>query len=152
MPLLKVKAEAKLLEGVKVKAKARNFEVTADEPEELGGTDTAMNPVELLLCSLGACQSIAARTFAKKLGVNFKDFWVEVEGELNTDGFMGKEGVRPGFSEIRYHFHIDTEEPREKVEKFVKYLEEHCPVGDSLANGVTLKLASLNIEGSQQTP
>jgi uncharacterized OsmC-like protein len=37
---------------------ARGFKVAVDEPKQLGGTDRAMNLVELLLCSLGGCMSI----------------------------------------------------------------------------------------------
>lgn len=148
MPLTTFKAQAHLQQGVQVKASARNFEVTIDEPKELGGTDTGMNPVEAVLCALGACQAIVARTYAGKFGINFDDFRVEVEGDLDTDGFMGKPGVRPGYSEIRYIFHIDTKEPKEKLEEFVKYIEEHCPVGDSLANTVSLKLDSI-VTGEQ---
>lgn len=41
-----------------------------------------------------------------KFHVQLDDFWVEVEGDLDTDGFMNKSDVRRGYSEIRYTFHI----------------------------------------------
>lgn len=94
-------AKAYLQEGVKVKVQSRHFEVTIDEPKELGGTDTGMNPVELMLCALGACQSIVARMFAKKFDIAFEDFWVELTGELDTDGFLHRaDDVRPGFQSM----------------------------------------------------
>lgn len=151
MPLTTFTATAHLQQGVQVKVKSRNFEVTIDEPKDLGGTDTGMNPVELVLCALGACQAIVARFYAGKFGVDFKDFRVELEGDLDTDGFMGKSDVRKGYSEIRYNIHIDTEEPREKIEEFVRFIENTCPVGDTLANTVTLKLNSIIIEGKPET-
>lgn len=45
------KATAHLQEGVQVKTKVRQFELIIDEPESLGGKDTGMNPVEVLLAS-----------------------------------------------------------------------------------------------------
>lgn len=54
------KATAHLEEGVRVVTQVRQFELVIDEPKSLGGTDTGMNPVEALLASLGACQSIVA--------------------------------------------------------------------------------------------
>ncbi|MBE6829194.1 MAG: OsmC family peroxiredoxin, partial [Ruminococcaceae bacterium] len=42
-------------EGLKVETNARGFKIVLDEPEDLGGTNTGMNPVEAILCSLGAC-------------------------------------------------------------------------------------------------
>lgn len=140
------KATANLQEGVKVLGKARNFEVTIDEPKELGGTDTGMNPVELVLVALGACQSIVARIYADRFNINLEDFWVEVEGELDPDGFMDKADVRPGFSDIRYNFHIKTDAPKEQVEKFVQFIEEKCPVGDTIENAVNLSRNKIIIE------
>lgn len=105
-----------------------------------------MNPVEALLGSLGACQSIVARVYAKKFNINLEDFRVEVEGDLDLDGFFKKADVRPGYSDIRYTFYIKTDAPRERVEEFVKFLEETCPVGDTIANLVNLKLNGIVIE------
>ncbi|WP_028551595.1 MULTISPECIES: OsmC family protein [unclassified Paenibacillus] len=146
MAITTFKATAHLQEGVVVKVRSRNFEFTIDEPKSLGGTDTGMNPVEALLGSLGACQSIVARVYAKKFNIRLDDFWVEVEGDLDLDGFFKKSDVRPGYSDIRYTFHIKTDAAREQVEEFVKFLEETCPVGDTVANLVNLKLSGIIIE------
>ena len=146
IPTTTFKASAHLQEGVVVKVSSRNFEFTIDEPKSLGGTDTGMNPVEALLGSLGACQSIVARVYAKKFDINLEDFRVEVEGDLDLDGFFKKSDVRPGYSDIRYTFYIKTDAPRERVEEFIQFLEETCPVGDSIANVVNLKLNRIVIE------
>ena len=151
MSLTTFKATAHLQKGVQVKVNSRNFEIIVDEPKELGGTDTGMNPVEMVLCALGACQSIVAASFAKKFGITFTDFRVELERDLDPDGFMGISDVRKGYSEIRYNIHIETDEPREKVEKFVEFIEATCPVGDTIANPVTTKLNNIIIE-SKKTP
>lgn len=146
MAIQTFKATAHLQQGVQVKVRSRNFEITIDEPKNLGGTDTGMNPVEALLGSLGACQSIVARFYASKFNVALQDFWVEVEGDIDLDGFLNKSDVRRGYLEIRYNFHIKTDAPREKVEEFVEFLERQCPVGDTIANPVNLKLNKIVIE------
>lgn len=150
MPVETFKATAHLQKGMVVKASSRNFEITIDEPKSLGGTDTGMNPVELVLSALGACQSIVARVYARKFHIQLDDFWVEVEGDLDTDGFMNKSDVRRGYSEIRYTFHIKTDAPREQVESFVEFLEQTCPVGDTIANPVALKLNGIVIEKAER--
>ncbi|WHY78208.1 OsmC family protein [Neobacillus sp. WH10] len=146
MPMTTFKAAAHLQKGVQVKAKSRNFEITIDEPKELGGTDTGMNPVELTLAALGACQAIVARVYARKFKIEFDDLWIDVEGDLDTDGFMNKSDVRRGYSDIRFNFHIATDAPREKVEEFVAFIEKTCPVGDTIANPVNLKLNEIILE------
>ncbi|MEH7299345.1 OsmC family protein [Neobacillus drentensis] len=146
MPKTTFKASAHLQEGVKVLAKSRNFEFTIDEPKNLGGTDTGMNPVETVLAALGACQAIVARVYAKKFNIQFENLRVDVEGDLDTDGFMNISDVRRGYSEIRYNIHIATNAPKEKVAEFVQFIEKTCPVGDTLANPVSLKLNDIVIE------
>lgn len=146
MPKTTFKATAHLQDGVQVKAKSRHFEVTIDEPKELGGTDTGMNPVELTLAALGACQAIVARVYARKFQIEFDDLWIDVEGDLDTDGFMNKSDVRRGYSDIRFNIHIATDAPREKVEEFVAFIEKTCPVGDTIANPVNVKLNDIIIE------
>ena len=149
MPKTTFKASAHLQEGVKVLARSRNFEITIDEPKDLGGTDTGMNPVEVVLAALGACQAIVARVYAKKFKIQFDDLWVELEGDLDTDGFMNISDVRRGYSEIRYNIHIATDASKDKVAEFVTFIENTCPVGDTIANPVSLKLNEIVIEGKK---
>ena len=146
MAVQTVKAKATLKENVLVETEARGHQLTIDEPENLGGTDKGMNPVEVLLSGLGACQSIVARTYAKKFDIQLDAFSVELEGDIDLDGFLGKGDVRPGFSTIRYTYHIETDAPEAKVEQFVAYIEKHCPVGDTIANTVELVSAGFVIE------
>jgi uncharacterized OsmC-like protein len=141
------KASAKKLpNGMQVETSARGFKFNLDEPADLGGTDTAMNPVEALLCALGACQSIVAAAFARAQRFKFEEISIELEGDLDPDGFMGKANVRNGFQEIRYTMHFKTQESREKAEAFANFIESRCPVGDCLANGVTLVRSGVVIE------
>lgn len=138
------KASAKKLpEGLQVETDARDFKIIMDEPEDLGGTNAAMNPVEALLCALGACQAIVASAFADAQDFSFEEFHVELEGDLDPDGFLGLSDVRKGFQEIRFIMHFKTEESQEKTEAFADFIEKTCPVGDCLANGVNLVKAGV---------
>lgn len=136
MASLTVKSEAALVEKMQVEVQARGHKVTIDEPSHVGGTDQGMNPLELLLSSLGACQTIVAQMSAQKMGVQYDRLWVELEGDIDTDGFLGLSDVRPGFQEVRYKVHIESNEPQEKIEEFIQYVEAHCPALDSLINPV----------------
>jgi len=141
------KATAKKLpDGMQVETSSRGFKIIIDEPKELGGTDVFMNPVEALLCSLGACQTIVASAFARAQKFKFEECHIEIEGDLDPDGFMGLADVRNGYQEIRYVMHFKTNEPKEKAEAFAKFIESRCPVGDTLANEVKLVLSGVAID------
>ncbi|MFD1849727.1 OsmC family protein [Oceanobacillus bengalensis] len=148
MAVTTIHAKTVLQENVLVETEARGHKVIVDEPQNLGGTDKGMNPVELLLSALGACQSIVARTYANKFEVNLQKFWVELEGDIDLDGFLGKSDVRPGFSNIRYTFHIETDASEEKVEAYKAFIENHCPVGDTIANTVELVSSKVVVENT----
>ena len=138
------KATVTSIERLQVKAEARGFEIIMDEPPELGGDDTGMNPVEAILCSLGSCLSIVVAAFAKAKKFKYQDLRIELEGDLDPDGFMGlAEDVRNGFQEIRYTFHIKTDEPEEKVKEFLRFVEDSCPVCDILKNQVPVIRAGI---------
>ncbi|SHM77677.1 OsmC family protein [Gracilibacillus kekensis] len=136
MSIQTFKASSQLKEKYLVENTARQHRVLVDEPASLGGKDEAMNPVELLLSALGSCQSIVARTYAEKFDIDLIDFKVELEGDINLDGFFDKANVRPGYSDIRATYFIKTNASEEKVAEFVKFLEAHCPVGDTIENTV----------------
>lgn len=146
MAITTFRATARRKKGLAVTAEARGFKVDIDEPEKLGGTDTGMNPVELVLCALGGCQTILAASFAEKMRINLEDFWIELEGELDPDGFMGLSDVRPGYQKVRYNMHIKSDASEEKIKKFVELIEKRCPVGDTIGNVVELEKAKIIIE------
>lgn len=133
------KATAKKLpEGLQVETSSRNFKMIIDEPKNMGGTDKGMNPVEALLCALGACESICAASFCKKFGFEYEEFHIELEGDLDPEGFMGNPDIRNGFQEIRFKMYFKTNESQEKAEKFADFIENTCPIADNLTNGVKL--------------
>lgn len=147
MAVATFKATSKLVSGLAVDTTVRNFTIRMDEPPSLGGNDTGMNPVEGVLAALGSCQVIVAAAFAKANGINLQDFWVELEGDLDTDGFLkGVPGIRPGYNEVRFTMHIKTDSPAEKVEAFQKFIESRCPVGDTLSLGTKLVASKIVID------
>jgi uncharacterized OsmC-like protein len=110
-----------------------------DEPKSLGGTDTGMNPVEALLAALGSCLTIVSAAFAKAHKIDLQEFWVELEGDLDPDGFLkGKPGVRNGFQQVRFTPHIKSSSSPEEIEKFMEFVKSRCPVSDVMLNGTVV--------------
>ena len=122
--------------GMRVESEAGGFKAIADEPKNLGGTDTGMNPVETLLCALGACQCMTARFFAKSLKVELQECRVDVEGDLDMMGFLkGDSGIRPGFQGIRVTVHIKSQASQEKIAELMALVESRCPVSETVLHG-----------------
>lgn len=146
MALATFKAIVKRKKGLAVTGEVRGFKVDIDEPENSGGTNTGMNPVELVLCALGGCQTILVSSFAGEMGINVQDFWVELEGDLDPDGFKGLSDVRPGYQSIRYNMHIKSNASEEKVNEFIETIMKRCPMIDTLGNSVKIEKPKITIE------
>lgn len=129
------KGEVVAKNGLTMECSSRDFSFILDEPKALGGSNKGMNPIEALLNSLGACKAIVARSFAKAKGFNFTELKIELEGTLDVDGFTGKNpNAKKGLTKIHSKYYIKTDEPDEKVEKFVKFMEETCPVRNTIVD------------------
>ena len=74
------------LSGVKYE---RNFEIAADEPNELLGQNSAPNPQELLMAALNACLTVGYVVNAAAMGITVHSLEIETEGELDLRGFLG---------------------------------------------------------------
>lgn len=137
MGIYTLKAESVLKSGFAVENTAGKFTIIADEPASMRGTDTGMNPVEMLLCALGACQCITARFLARSQRFDLQDYRVALEGDLDPAGFMkGAEGVCPGFQQVRATVYIKANATAEEIDRFVDLVQKRCPVGDTLCHGV----------------
>lgn len=126
-----------LVEGFHTEARIRDFKLTVDEPEALGGTDKGPNPVELVLAALGTCQEITYRLYADALGIPVDGVSVTVEGDVDLRGFFSaKDGVRPGYAAIRATVTLDSPASEEDLNRLKETVDRHCPVLDILRNPV----------------
>ncbi len=127
--------ETNWLSGTRSESKVREFTVVADEPTELGGTDTAPNPVEITLAALGSCLATGFSANAAAMGIEIESMRLVVEGNLDLRGFFGlSEEVRPGFQSIQYTTYIKSNAPKEKLEALRNHVEKTSPCGDICAN------------------
>lgn len=149
MGMTTFRCNVKSTEGLRVEGESRGLRVLFDEPIELGGTNEGMNPIEMLLNSLGACQVITAKVHAPKFNVKLDDMWVEVEGDLDIDGFKGVPGVKSGLQEIRFIMHITSDSEEENVRNLIEEVERLCPVGASLKDSVYLRETAIVFENAR---
>ena len=133
----------KLSEGMQVDTESMGFKILFDEPAHMGGTNQGINPMSALLSVLGGCQAIVATMFAKQFNIEFSDFYLEIEGDMDMAGIMQKSNVRTGFQEIRFKMHFKSDNSETELAEFAKFIEKNCPISDSLAQGV--KLVNLGI-------
>jgi uncharacterized OsmC-like protein len=113
---------------------------TVDEPEALGGSNMAANPVEYALAALGSCQAITYRVWAAQLGVKLDKVGIGIDGDIDLRGFFGIGArIRAGFNAVRIHVHLSGPEHPARYEELAAAVDAHCPVLDLLRNPVPVE-------------
>ncbi len=137
----KFSADSRQVQGLQSETKIRQFTLTVDEPESLGGTDTGPNPVELILGALASCQEITYRAFAEALEIPLDGVSVKIEGDVDLRGFFAvNDSVRAGFQDIRGTVELDSPAGEEELAKLKQIVDAHCPVLDILQAPVPVSL------------
>jgi uncharacterized OsmC-like protein len=117
----------------------RNFTITADEPHELLGTNSAPNPQELLMSAVNACMIVGYVAQAAVRGIELDDCRIETEGELDLRGFLGlDDSVAPGYRRINYTVHLSGDGTREQYEEIHQAVMSTSPNYFNLAQPIQM--------------
>ncbi len=127
--------------STKFTGKSREFELTIDEPIELGGTNEYPNPVEYILAGYAGCLNVVAHIVAQELNIVLKKLEINVSGELNTAKLLGENTTeRAGFQRIEVSLKPQTTATETELLGWLKEIERRCPVGDNLQNQTPVSL------------
>lgn len=122
-------------EKLRMKCRSDKHELIVDEPISVGGTDLAMNPIEVLLSSYGACMCVHAWALADRLKINLKQILFELEGETGSYEKVGK--ITPsGLKRIHTRIEVDADNTEEEIAEFIREIETRCPIRNTLINAV----------------
>ena len=101
-----------------------------------GGTGTLACSGDMLLEALVACSGVTLRSVATSMELDVSGS-VHAEGDLDFRGTLGVDREAPvGFTAIRLHFELSSDESEEALEKLLELTERYCVVGQTLAGGV----------------
>lgn len=142
MKLMNFKIKARSESPTKTVVTARDFKMVIDEPKMLGGENLGANPVEYLLGALSGCLNVVGHIVAREMGFDFNGMEIDIEGGLNPAKFMGKPSdERTGYQFIDAKIKLNTEMDSETLKKWVKEVEERCPVSDNIGNATPITIS-----------
>lgn len=138
---LKFRVRAHSENPTKTIVKARNFEIIIDEPEDLGGTNTAANPVEYVLAAFSGCLNVMAHVIAKEMNFELKGVEIDITGELNPAKLFGlSNDDRAGYKNISVKVKPNCDANIETLNKWLEAMESRCPVSDNLQHATPVKI------------
>jgi uncharacterized OsmC-like protein len=119
--------------------RTRRFWITTDDPDVLGGVDSAPTPAETLVAALAGCVTSGIASNAALFDVPLDGIDIEMEADMDFRGLLGHDkSVRNGFSDIRYTVTIKSPAPEDKVRRCKETIDRKSPVRDTLANPVRI--------------
>ena len=141
---LQVSIKAHSENATKTVVNARNFQMTIDEPQNLGGTNEGANPVEYVLGALSGCLTVVGHLVAKEMGFTLRSMDMEMNGNLNPTRFMGQsKDERAGFKAIEVKINADADADEETLVKWVEQIEDRCPVSDNLSHETPVNISAV---------
>ncbi|MFA6173866.1 MAG: OsmC family protein [Kiritimatiellales bacterium] len=144
MALKTVKTESVLDAKFKLESTVHGHKVVVDQPANSGGTDAGPTPLDYLLVSLAGCIGTIGRIVAMQKQIALRGMKIAVEGDINTDGLLGKPSADPvGFKEFRILVDVDADLTAEEKEAFIHEVDARCPVSFNLLNNTSVKISAV---------
>jgi len=141
MPAKKVQTKIKQGAEFRTECRAGKHVVIIDQPVPAGGTDAGPTPLDVQLMALGGCVAAIGRIIANQRKLAVRGIEVSVEGDLDTDGLLGKPtGNRVGFSAITARVKIDADMSEADKAQFVHDIDMRCPISENLQNNTPVSI------------
>jgi len=126
----------------KTHIRSKSFIYTKDEPPVLLGTDHGANPVEYALCALAGCVTTTLVYYAAAMNVMIRKVESTLEGDIDLRGLLNiGENVKPGYESIQIKFKIESDAPKEILQKLVEIAKKHSPVANTITNATPINIS-----------
>ncbi|MFA7116592.1 MAG: OsmC family protein [Bacteroidales bacterium] len=143
MSIMKMRVQAVSETPTRVKVGTRGFNIIIDEPEQMGGTNLGMTPVEGLLSTYSACISITFRAIAEQMNIKIDSLNIITTGLMDNDKFRGIEtDQRVGLYDINLKVDVKTDADQATIDKILQMAEEKCPVTDNIKNETPVTISA----------
>jgi uncharacterized OsmC-like protein len=128
--VITLKAEGRLGdESITCKVETGRALVEAGLHPATGGDGLSLCSGDMLLEALVACAGVTLKAVATALAIPIRSGEVKAEGDLDFRGTLGVAKDAPvGFKAIRLNFDLDTDAPKDQLDKLLTLTERYCVV------------------------
>ncbi len=133
---LSVRGEAQ--SPTRTEASARGKTILMDEPEERGGTNRGLTPVETMVAALVGCTNVITNRIAAARGIPIAAMKISAAAILDRRGAALEEEIATPVPEIDLRIECRTTATAEQVQILQNDLQKYCPVAKTLRQSGTL--------------
>jgi uncharacterized OsmC-like protein len=101
-----------------------------------------LNPMQMFLACLAACDVDMLTMHASFLGLKVETLSIDVSGHYNVQSYLGLEGTPgPGYDSIAYTVRLKAPDATpEQIKHLISLCERSSPIGDSFSRTIPMKL------------
>lgn len=115
--------------GTRTVINVRHFpEMITDEPDSMGGTNTAPSPLETTIAALVGCDGVIINGVASAMGFDYTGVDFDCSSQIDVRGPKGVPGIKPYFEKVDLKITVYSDESDERFEKLKFNVENRCPV------------------------
>ncbi|KAA0874959.1 OsmC family protein [Nitrincola tapanii] len=123
---------AEMNQGFAVTSIIDGHQMVIDQPVTAKGTGLGPTPLQYFLFAVAGCIGTIARIAAFQKKIDLRSMQIQVEGDYNPAGLMGKASEdRNGFQQIRILASIDADLSETEKKAFLDEVCERCPLHDN---------------------
>jgi len=121
--------------------RATPFKCSTDMPVVLNGTDVAPSPPEFLLHTLAGCITTSMMLLASANGIQVDEVTVNVEGDLNLNGFLGLDScILKEYEQIKISIDVVGDLTSEEKNTLLE-LAKKSPIYNTILNPVPVDIS-----------
>ena len=131
--------KARLTDGMQVELSNGRHTWAADEPEDVGGTDTGPTPYDLLAAALAACTSMTLKMYAKHKKLDLRSATVRVtHGRIHAEDCEDCSKDEGMIHQFRRQLSLVGNLDDEQRERMLQ-IADRCPVHKTLHDEIKIR-------------
>jgi uncharacterized OsmC-like protein len=115
-----MRTSTRLEDGVRCVSRNGDWSFEIDEPNSVGGENSAPSPGVYGLGALTGCVAMAVKNQAVMSNVSVTAIEVDVEADYDDRGMYHMDGVSPGFTDFRLCINVNSPAPQEKITEIIE--------------------------------
>ncbi|MFT4585485.1 MAG: putative OsmC-like protein [Gammaproteobacteria bacterium] len=138
-----LRAEGRTAEGIACKVSTGQAILEAGLHPASGGDGSQACSGDMLLEALVACAGVTLQAVATSLEINLRNASLSAEGDLDFRGTLAVAKDAPvGLRNIRLSFKLDTDAPKETIDKLIELTERYCVVLQTIRQSPDVSVTS----------
>ena len=127
-------SRTRITSGLACEVTEGDWTFAADMPREAGGEGSAPTPGVFGRAALGSCLAMGYMMQAARMDVDISSLEIEIEADYDEGALFGTSDTRPGYTEVRYTVHVDSDAPEEAIMRVLDEGDRLSPYHDVFSN------------------